>query len=432
MTDGAARLLELLGDDELKERALSRLTSRDPLRFWTSGQWMTERTGGSDVGRAETIARRDGKQFRLYGPKWFTSATTSQMAMTLGRIEDDDGSVPAGSRGLSLFYLETTNAQGELNAIEIHRLKDKLGTRALPTAELDLCGTPARLLGKPGDGVRNIAHLLNITRIYNAITSVAFMQRGLALARDYARRREAFGRTLAQLPLHVETLADLEVELHGAFHLAFHAVELLGKQECNTATDDERAVLRLLTPLTKLYTGKRAVSLMSEVVECFGGAGYVEDSALPRLLRDTQVLSIWEGTTNVLSLDALRAIDKEQALGPLLRTTAQRLEQISRGELSVARDHARQALGALKAHLPHAMDLGLEAVQTGARRFAFGLARTFAAGLLLEHAQWAADNEDPFAAVAIGAARRWCQQGLAPLVDANEAYRAESRTLSRC
>ena len=193
-----------------------------------------------------------------------------------------------------------------MNNIVIHRLKDKLGTRSLPTAELGLMGTRAKLVGEPGEGVRNITTLVNITRIYNAICAAATLRRGLALARDYATRREAFGRRLIDQPLHAATLADLEVEYQGGFHLAMRAVELLGAKNAARRLADESAVLRLLTPLAKLYTARQAVAGMSEVLEAFGGAGYIEDTGLPRLLRDAQVLSIWEGTTNVLSLDVLR------------------------------------------------------------------------------------------------------------------------------
>ncbi len=208
MADGAARVIELYGDDWLKANPFRRLTSRDPTRFWTSGQWMTERTGGSDISGTSTVARREDGQYRLYGTKWFTSATTAPMAMTLARLE----AAPAGSRGLSLFYLELRDSEGRLQNIRVHRLKDKLGTKALPTAELTLEGTPARVVGGEGDGVRMMAALLNVTRAYNACCAVGFMRRGIALARDYARRRVVFGKRLAEQPLHLETLAALQVE----------------------------------------------------------------------------------------------------------------------------------------------------------------------------------------------------------------------------
>ncbi|HET7565301.1 MAG TPA: acyl-CoA dehydrogenase family protein [Gemmatimonadaceae bacterium] len=407
MSDGAARALELYGSDNLRARALTRLTSRDPARFWTSGQWMTERTGGSDVSGTSTIARCEGGTYRLYGTKWFTSATTAQMAMTLARIEG----APAGSRGLSLFFVELRDADGRLRHIRVNRLKDKLGTRALPTAELTLDGTPAELVGGEGDGVRKIAALFNITRIHNACAAVAGMRRAIALADDYARKRVAFGRRLIDQPLHRETLADLEAEHAAALLLVFHLVELLGKSECGTATGAELALLRLLTPIAKLYTGKQAVAVASEALEAFGGAGYIEDTGLPRLLRDAQVLSIWEGTTNVLSLDVLRAIEKDDAFAPFLAALETRLDAVRAPSLSALVDRVRSSAQRLAAYRRAASTRSSDAEQAGARAFAYALAHTYMASLLLEHAEWSVTKEGDEAAVAI--AERWCRRGRA-------------------
>lgn len=307
MTDGAARAIEVYGDERLKATALKSLTARDPRQFWTSGQWMTERTGGSDVGQSLTQAVPQGPGYALHGTKWFTSATTSQMAMTLARLPNAE----PGGRGLSLFYVELRDANGDLRNIEVHRLKDKLGTKALPTAELSLRGTPAQLVGGEGQGIKKIATLFNITRIYNAVCSIGYMRRALALAHNYATRREVFGKLLQDQPLHVATFFPIWADAWGCSEFVFELVRLLGREECGEGNDTEKALLRLYTPLAKLYTGKKVVQIVSEVLEVFGGAGYVEDTGLPKILRDCQVLPIWEGTTNVLSLDVLRALVKE-------------------------------------------------------------------------------------------------------------------------
>ncbi|NBC16326.1 MAG: acyl-CoA dehydrogenase, partial [Bacteroidetes bacterium] len=309
MTDGAARTLLAAGNQDLIDRAVSHLASRHTDRFWTSGQWMTELPGGSDVSRTETVARQDDDgTWRLYGRKWFTSAVTSQMALALARPEGN----PEGSKGLALFYVELRDDDGQLQNIRVHRLKDKLGTRKLPTAELTLDGTPATPVAGLEYGVRHIAPMLNITRTWNAVSAIALMRRGLALARDYAGKREAFGSPLAEKPLHVDTLADLQATYEGAFHLTFRLTELIGRLEAGGLNDEQQALvellLRALTSVTKLTTAKQAIAVTSEVLEAFGGAGYVEDTGLPMLLRDAQVLSIWEGTTNVLALDLLRSL----------------------------------------------------------------------------------------------------------------------------
>ena len=420
MTDGAARFLEVHGDESTKS-VLDHLTSRDPNEFWTSGQWMTERTGGSDVGSTSTVARCDsGDNYSLHGSKWFTSATTSQVAMTLARIEG----APAGGQGLSVFLIKLRDDDGTLRNIRVDRLKDKLGTRALPTAELTLDGTPARLVGGAGDGVRKIATLFNITRVYNAVAAVAGMRRAIALASDYARRRRAFGKLLIEHPLHVETLADMQIELRAAFLLAFRVAELLGKDECSEATESESRLLRFLIPVAKLYTAKQAIAVASEALEAFGGAGYVEDTGIPRLLRDAQVLSIWEGTTNILSLDALRAMERGDVLAEWTADVRHRLSAVKTDGLSASVEHTLKAVQRIEQYAARAKEAGTEFQQTGGRRFAFAIARTEAATLLLEHGSAEGDH------AAIASAQRWCERELASLLDADAEYRASSVALS--
>ena len=352
---------------------------------------MTEKTGGSDISGTSTVARRSGSGYALTGTKWFTSATTSQMAMTLARPEGAE----AGSRGLSLFYLELRDPAGRLQNIRIHRLKDKMGTKALPTAELSLEGTPASVVGGEGNGVRKISSLFNITRIYNAICSLGQMRRAIELAIEYSHVRVAFGRKLIDHPLHVQTLSDLQLEWMGCFQLVMKAVELLGKEECGKATETESALLRVLTPLAKLYCGKAVVSVCSEVLECFGGAGYVEDTGLPRLLRDAQVLAIWEGTTNVLSLDMLRAFEKEKGFEALQADLGARLRSLKNAE-------AQKILGSALAHLGQnfesAMKAGPEHVSGNARGFAMTLTRVYIGALLWEFAEQTGNHQDLLAA----------------------------------
>jgi len=394
MTDGATRTLLSSGNQALIDRAVPHLTSRDPETFWTSGQWMTESTGGSDVGRSETIAHpgEDGT-WRLEGRKWFTSATTSQMALTLARPE---GNGPGG-RGLALFYVETRDGEGRLKDIEVLRLKDKLGTRKVPTAELFLRHAEAIPVDGTDSGVRKIAPMLNITRTWNAICSVCGMRRAVALARDYATRRVAFGAPLAEKPLHLESLAWMQAETEGALQLAFFTVELLGKAEQGTATETETALLRLATPLAKLTTGKQAVAVASEALECFGGAGYVEDTGLPMLLRDAQVLPIWEGTTNVLSLDTLRALSRDQgAFTALAETAGALLDEVTDEELKAAGGRAMKAIGGAGEWLLETMAADPMDVEAGARRFAMTLGRSLELVLLARQGQHALDTfEDP-------------------------------------
>lgn len=405
MTDGAARALLASGNEPLIDRALPHLTSRDPAAFWTSGQWMTELPGGSDVSRTETVARQDADgTWRLYGRKWFTSAVTSQMALALARPEGN----AEGSKGLALFYVELRDADGRLQDLTVNRLKDKLGTRKLPTAELTLDGLRATPVAGLTGGIRTIAPMLNITRTWNAITAVALMRRGLALARDYARNRQAFGHPLGKLPLHADTLAGLQATYEGAFHLAFRTVELLGADEHGDAT--ATALLRLLTPLSKLTTARQGVALASEVVEAFGGNGYVEDTGIPPLLRDMQVLSIWEGTTNVLSLDVLRALQQTNGLAPIHEELQRCRAAISSPALTPCMEAATDAFHAAADWLAEAQRAGTDTLQAGARRFALTLGHALEAALLARHAQWRLDQDGDGRAAT--AAQRLTAEGL--------------------
>ena len=384
MTDGAATTLLAHGNAALVERAVPRLTSRDPARAWTSGQWMTERTGGSDVGQSLTRAVRDGDRWRLHGTKWFTSATTSEMTLTLARPEGN----PGGGKGLALFYLELRREDGTLNGMKVLRLKDKLGTRMLPTAEVELDGALATPVGGLTDGVKAIAPMLQITRTWNSLCAVCSMRRGVALAHDYAHRRSAFGARLADKPLHVQTLAELEAEYQAAFLLTFRLLELLGRVEAQEATDWERRLVRTLQPVAKLLTGKQAVAHASEVLEAFGGAGYIEDTGLPALLRDAQVLPIWEGTTNVLSLDLLRALTGEAGLGDVDAELSRALGVASDPELGPVRTRARALMDAAGGWFGVAHESGLAQLEGGARRFALAVGRALQLALAAEHAQW--------------------------------------------
>ncbi len=425
MTDGAAKTLLTHGDQALIDRAVTRLTSRDPKTAWTSGQWMTERTGGSDVGISETIAKEqpDGT-WRLHGTKWFTSAITADMALTLARPEGGT----SGGRGLAMFYVEVRDDAGRLNDIRVLRLKDKLGTRQMPTAELALEGTKAHLVGGPADGTKNITPMLTITRIWNAVIAASGMYRGLSLARDYADRRTAFGRKLTDQPLHQATLADLRVQHEAALQLTFRAVELLGRVEAGTATDAEAATLRMLLPLQKLVTGKQAVAHASEALEAFGGAGYIEDTGLPVLLRDAQVLPIWEGTTNVLSLDALRALQREDALSPFIEDVRRAATSTQDPALAAVGKQAIEAAEHAATWVADGMTgPGIDAVQHGARRWAMTLGRSMQAALLAQQAQHDLDRGMRSTAAV---ARKFAAEGLDLLQPAGQ-FSEDDALLSR-
>jgi acyl-CoA dehydrogenase len=397
MTDGAATCLTASGNTDLIARAWPRYLSRDPDTFWISGQWMTETPGGSDVSNSETEARQDESgRWRLYGRKWFTSAVQADTALALAR----PAGAGEGADALTLFYLEPRDAQGRWRDLQINRLKPKLGTRELPSAETELLGIIGEPVSGIGHGVRAIAPMLNVTRSWNAVCAIATLRRGLALARDYAQRRRAFGKLLIEHPLHQATLADLQADFEAAFQLTFQVVELLGRAQHGKAGAEQTALLRLLTPLAKLWTAKLAVAGCSEAIECFGGAGYIEDSGLPQLLRDAQVLPIWEGTTNVLSLDVLRVLRNPAPLAAWSGTLAGLLDSVESAPLQAACSAVRTQAQELIAQIAALADEPAR-LEAGARQIALGLARQFGAALLLRQGDWSLRSEgDPRSAAA--------------------------------
>ncbi len=393
MSDGAARLIEIYGNDFLKNTAYQGLTSRVPSEFKTSGQWMTERTGGSDVSRSMTLATPDGDDYVLHGHKWFTSAITADMAFTLASTEQPE----KGKRApLSLFYMSIKNEDGSLNGIEVEALKDKLGTKALPTAQLLLTGAKAKLVGEKGKGVRTIATLFNITRIYNTVSALSYMRRAYSLCKAYATEREAFGQPIANHLLYKKNLRELEITYQSNALLTFFMTRILGKEETNMATESEKALLRLLTPVAKLFTAKHAIASASEHIEMFGGLGYLEDSGIPSMLRDAQVLSIWEGTTNVLSLDMLRAIEKENGWTAFVEFARETLNETTHPDLKQQKEMVSNKFKTLSDFMKS--QTSQDAIVSASRDVAFYLAELSIALLWLNFLNTNLSNENYFQA----------------------------------
>ncbi len=376
MTDAAAATL-LAVDPELAEVYVPRLTARQ--NAWTSGQWMTEREGGSDVGRTSTVAHQIGEVWELHGSKWFTSATTADMALVLARPEG----ASQGSRWLSLFALELRRPDGSWNGIRVRRLKDKLGTKALPTAELDLEGTIAVPVGGVGRGVAKISTMLNVTRLHAACGANALAGHGLGLARDYASRREAFGKPLTALPAHRNWIARIAATYEAGVVLIARAAELLG----HTENGGDALLARVVMPLTKLAVARQGVDACSQLIESFGGAGYVEDTGLPRLLRDAHIQCIWEGTTTIMALDVVRALGKEGTGDAFLSDVEARARAFDHPLIAGPAGRVFAAIEELRLLIP-------QANEAGARRLAWGMARTYQAALLCEAGGWALQRDN--------------------------------------
>ncbi len=391
MSDGAAAVLSRSDvDGSVRDAWLPRLISTDPDTAITSGQWMTESQGGSDISRSTTIARRDGDGWRLTGEKWFCSAADAAMAVALARPEG----APDGSRTLAPFVVPRYADDGFSPAagLTLHRLKDKLGTRAVPTAEIGLDGAYAQPVGDPEHGgLARMMTLVVITRLHNAAAAAGGMRRGLDYSRAYASVRTVAGGRLDANPLHRATLTRLAVDAEAAFALTAYAFSLLGAVEVDESVD-AAAALRLVAPLAKIATGRWAVASASEYLECFGGAGYVEETGIPRLLRDAQVLPIWEGTSNVLSTDVARAIGRDEGVKQLLERVDAALDVAPAGTmadgLAVARTSLVESLATVTA--------------AGARDLSLRAADVLTAALLVEQAAFESARGDEHASHVAG------------------------------
>lgn len=331
----------------------------------TMGMAMTEKQGGSDVRanttRAEPLGRRGpGEVYRLTGHKWFCSAPMCDAFLTLGQLEE----------GITCFLAPRWRPDGRQNRIFIQRLKDKLGNRSNASSEIEYDRTWARMIGEPGRGVPTIIEMVNYTRLDCVVGSSALMRQALVQAVHHCRARSAFGKKLVDQPLMRNVLADLALESEAATALMLHLAGAYGKAGESKA---DRAYARLVTAIGKYWICKRAPVMVGEALECLGGAGYVEESILPRLYREAPLCSIWEGSGNVMCLDVLRAMQREpDAVKKLLQV------------LQIAMGHDKTydvRVKALEAALEEEKDR-----ERDARRLVEGIAVLLQYSLLMRHA----------------------------------------------
>lgn len=335
----------------------------------------------------ETVALPHGRNYKLYGYKWFSSATDANIALTLARISDDEGNVIQGNKGLTLFFVKVKENDGPIDeTINIIKLKDKMGTCQLPTAELFLDGLSARKISEEGRGIPSISQMLQITRLHNAISCASYTQRAFSFARDYSHRREAFGKKIIELPLHIQSLSRIDMICKAMTIFAFECVRILDSIEYGSATDDEILMFRILNPLVKLYNAKMAIPTISEAIECIGGQGIIEGTGIPYLYRDVQIFAIWEGTTSVLSNDVLRAIikTKGECLKALVRNIQHRLEPICNVNDEQLKQSAQKIWHSTE-QLIQLIESQPTTLELGGRDFAFSLSNLFIATLLLEN-----------------------------------------------
>ncbi|MFE1626370.1 acyl-CoA dehydrogenase family protein [Brevibacillus reuszeri] len=312
LTMSAAYLIDRYGDEEQKQRYLSGLTTDDRTRLYEGATWLTERQGGSDVGANVTLAQAVEERpgvYQLTGEKFFASNAGAMVATVLARIDADK----PGTKGLGLFLVPWIKPNGEKNQIQVRRLKDKLGVNAVPSAEVLLEGAEGYLIGQPENGFKYMAEALNLSRICNAVASIGIMRRALYEAQYYAHERRAFGNPIDQYPMVRQMLIELLLDVEVSSGAIFDMLQVYDRLQSAEVKKEDTAFARLLIPILKYRTGEEAVAAAHTAIEIHGGNGFIEEYVTPRLLRDAQVLTVWEGTSNILALDLLRVMQKENA-----------------------------------------------------------------------------------------------------------------------
>jgi len=388
-------------------------------RLTQGAQFMTEKEGGSDVGKLTTRAVPQGDHWLLYGDKWFCSNADAKIAMLLARPEG----AGAGTRGVGLFLMPRFLDDGSANQYRIVRLKDKLGTRSMASGEIKLEGAVAYHVGQLDRGFVQMAEMVNWSRLSNGVKSTALMRRALHDSMTVAHNRVVFGKRISDHPLARRQLLKLMLPLEQALSLCFVTADALDRAE-QGGSQEAAALLRILTPVLKYRSTRDARKMCGDAMEMRGGIGYVEEFVTPRLLRDAHLGSIWEGTGNIIALDALRrAVGRhgaESAMADDLHhrigeaegvpdAYRDRLKGMVDRAISFAREVAshdeheadsRRATSTLY-HVASAVTLAWEAAQVHARRG--DARRLLLSRLVLDHKLMAGD---PFALQAGAAEER--------------------------
>ncbi|MFY3792997.1 acyl-CoA dehydrogenase family protein [Ureibacillus sp. MALMAid1270] len=310
LTMATAYLLEHYADEKLKAKFLPHVCSTGDMELYEGATFLTERQGGSDVGANVVEARFDGENYRLYGEKYFASnAGMCGVAMVLARMPG----AKEGSKGLTLFAVPWRNEDGSVNGLRIRRLKDKLGVRAVPSGEVEFNGAVAYVVGDPNKGIYYMLEALNLSRICNAIASVGIMRRAYLEAKHYVSNRNAFGQVLTNYPMIQDSLSKFAAKVHVEVATTFDLIQLYDVVTSGQTSERDIILNRLNIAIMKKETAEQAVKFASEAIELHGGNGYIEDFVTPRLLRDAQVLTVWEGTANILALEVIRLFNKFRA-----------------------------------------------------------------------------------------------------------------------
>lgn len=392
-TSGLIRALQVAADDAVRDKFLPPLLDPNYDTMQHGAQFLTEVQGGSDVGANAVTASDNGDgTWRINGEKWFCSNINADQFLVMARPVG----APDGTRGLGVFVVPRRLDDGTTNGFYLRRLKDKLGTRVMASAELDFIDATAYPIGPVDSGFKTTVELvLNTSRLMNAVSCAAFIRRAYIEAASYACAREAFGSAIATYPLVQEAVADILSEGYAATASSFAIAALLDSIETGRGDDSVKAVYRIFVNINKYITSIRATEAVHRAIEVLGGNGAIESfSILPRLYRDMVVLESWEGTHNVLCLQVMRDIARYGLHEPFAAYLREQLATVTDPQLTPYAGLVEAALGAALALLERlASDPAL--AQAHARRLMDALAHAAQGALLLAEAQWEIDHNLP-------------------------------------
>ena len=384
MTSGVASLVHRYAPADVRQRFLAHLQAASFDDGWDGTMFMTEIRGGSDLAASETSATPNGDSWLLKGSKWFCSNVDAKAIVTLARPEG----APEGLRGLALFLVPALRPDGTRNGIVIKRLKDKLGTRSVPTAEVDFVDAEAYILSTPAAdtsdarGLNRMMSMVNGSRLGVAVMGLGIARRSFLEAAIYAAHRQAFGQRLEELPMVRHTLVQMLVEVEAVASMLFETSSLAAER----GDEESRRLYRILVPLSKLRAARRGLDLASQALEVLGGNGYIENWPTARQLRDAQCHTIWEGTENIICLDVLRAIRKEHAHDALFARIDDALAAADHTLLVPLRQAVETSLAEARQAIAFLEQAPEDLRQLHARTLSNWLADLIQAALLLEEA----------------------------------------------
>jgi alkylation response protein AidB-like acyl-CoA dehydrogenase len=415
MTSSAAGVINRHAPPEIRDRFLPHLTTMDFDQAWAGGMFMTEIRGGSDLASSECSARKTADGWRVSGSKWFCSNLDAEAILTLARPEGGAAGLP----GLVTFLVPKFRSDGSRNGTHIRRLKDKLGTKAVPTGEVDFVDAEAYLMGRDpsaprdgapsarsadlqsarisadadqssdelaardGRGLNRMMEMVQGSRFGVALMGLGIMRRSFMEAAIYAHHRVAFGQPIVAYPLVKETLVDMATEVEAGCAIAFEAAEAGARKD-----PESQRLYRILVPLAKLRCTRKGVELASQAVEMHGGNGYIENWPVARQLRDAQCHTIWEGTENIICLDVLRSMQKEHADEALFARVERALGGAEHPSLRDTASQVGRSVDEVQEAIAYLDKAPQDERLLNARRLSNFMADVAQAALLVEEAVW--------------------------------------------